>query len=339
MGNSKFYTLKKSDTQKFIESLAGKMKVFAPVKDGPDYNFKRINPGEKVNLDGYSNTEFPPRQIFLPEGETILEFGKGKISEKLPVSKAAIFGIRPCDVHALLVLDRVMLGHDYFESHYKKRRENTLILALVCKEPGENCFCESMGTSSLVEAFDLLFTDQGDHFHVEVGTESGEKIVSQNSKLFSQTVDKAGKPETKCKKIMKTENLPEIMKQMRESKIWEDVAKRCVSCASCTFSCPTCFCFNLIHDTDISNLEKGKVKRELDYCMLLRYSRVAGGVVFREPRVERVKQFFYHKLVYGHENEGLFHCIGCGRCITECMAKIDITEEVKKIRDEYARKK
>ena len=73
--------------------------------------------------------------------------------------------------------------------------------------------------------------------------------------------------------------------------------------------------------------------------MLLRYSRVAGGNVFREPRKERVKQFFFHKLVYGKENEGKFHCVGCGRCITECMARIDITEEVKKVRDEHAKGK
>ena len=87
--------------------------------------------------------------------------------------------------------------------------------------------------------------------------------------------------------------------------------------------------------TNLSLFKKGKVTKEADYCMLLRFSRVAGGNVFREQRKERVKQFFYHKLVYGKENEGMHHCVGCGRCITECMAKIDITKETARVREEY----
>ncbi len=338
MGNAKFYILRKTDLQKFTDSVAKKMTLFAPVRKGRDFGFEKLPPGQAVDLEGYSNTAVPPRGLFLPEGEVLLEYGKGKVSEKMPSGSAAIFGIRPCDVHAIMVLDRVMLGHDYFEAHYKRRRESTLIFALVCNEPGENCFCDSMLTRELVESFDLMFTDQGDHFHVEVGSGKGEKVVEENARIFEPTVDKEAKPGKPCKKKVDISNLSDIMKARMDSKVWEDVAKRCVSCASCTFSCPTCYCFNLVHDADISDLKTGRVRRELDYCMLPRYSRVAGGAVFREPRAERVKQFFYHKLVYGPENEGRFHCVGCGRCITECMAGIDITDEIKKIRDDHAGK-
>jgi hypothetical protein len=339
MAKNKFYTLRKSDLQKFIDTLAKKMTVFCPVKDGKEYNFRKIKSGDKLNIDDYSNTEFPPRQMLLPEGETILEFSRGKAEETLPSEKAAIFGVRPCDVHALIVLDRVMLEHDYTEAHYRKRKANTLIVALACREACENGFCGSMGTSEISEGFDLLFTDQGKYYHINVGSEKGQKIVNGNGIFFKPANENAVNHEIGCKKEMNTENLRDIMLAMRESWIWDDVAKRCLSCASCTFSCPTCYCFDIVHDSDISDLQKGGVKRQMDYCMLPRFSRVAGGSVFREPRAERVRQFFYHKLVYGKDNEGKFHCVGCGRCITECMAKIDITVEVKRIRDEYAKKK
>jgi sulfhydrogenase subunit beta (sulfur reductase) len=335
MTRGKFYTLKKRDLQKFLDRLGRDFRVFAPVRDGGSWNFRRLESGEKVSLKGYLNTEFPPTRLFLPEMDVLLEYDGGKVSEKSPSSKSVVFGIRPCDTNALVVMDKVMLGHDHAESHYRKRRENTLILAVKCREPCENCFCESMGTDELYGGFDLLFTEHEDDFHVMVGSVEGAGIVAGNERLFIPCNRKARRRKLKMKKRLNTEDLPRIMLKMKDSKVWEDVARRCLSCASCTFSCPTCYCFNLLHEADIGNLKKGRVSREHDYCMLPRFSRVAGGVVFREPRKERVKQFFYHKLAYGKKREGMFHCVGCGRCITECMAGIDITEEVKKIRDEH----
>ena len=85
------------------------------------------------------------------------------------------------------------------------------------------------------------------------------------------------------------------------------------------------------HVSDLSNLKKGKVTRGMQYCMLKDFTRISGDYVFRLHRTDRVKQFFFHKLLYGLENEGKSHCVGCGRCITECMAGIDITEEAKKV--------
>jgi heterodisulfide reductase subunit C len=338
MEEGRFYTVSKPDLARLLGRLAKEMDVHVPVRNGKTHDYGLLKPGQAPDLEGYSNTQFPPRSILLPEGETLLEYDARGMRESLPQRKALIFGIRPCDVHALLVLDRVMLGHEYFETHYKARRENTLVFALACLEPGENCFCDSMGTRELVEGFDLLFTDRGDSYHVEAGSERGEAFIEGNKRVFMPTTEKVDAKVSRCRKSMDTSGLPEIMEKTRDSNVWKDLAKRCLSCASCTFSCPTCYCFSLVHDTGISDLKKGRVKRELDYCMLLRYSRIAGGAVFREDRAARIRQFFMHKLLYGKTNEGLFHCVGCGRCITECMAKIDITEEAGKLRKEYVRK-
>lgn len=330
-----YYFMEKKDFQKFVDILTARMAVYAPVKSGKDYNFSRLEKGQKIDLSGYENTEFPPKSILIPEGETLVKYDGNTICEVYDDEKKIIFGIRPCDVHAVMVLDKVMIGHGDIEMHYEERRKNTLIVALQCTEASENCFCESMDTYKLTEGFDLLFTEKGTKYHVEAGSPEGRKLIEAGGKLFCETTEKSVIAKPGCKKKLDTANLPDIMKRAAKSRIWHDVAERCLSCASCTFACPTCFCFNLKHEPDIADLRKGKVIREMDYCMLLRFSRVAGNYVFRQHRTERVKQFFYHKLVYGLENEGKQHCVGCGRCITECMAKIDITEEVAKVREKY----
>ncbi len=313
------------------------MTVFAPVRKGREFRFEKLKKKQKLDLNGYINTEFPPKSILMPEGEALVKYRKNTICEVFGDDKKAIFAIRPCDVHAMLLLDKVMMGHGDIEEHYEARRKNLIVIAMNCTEAGENCFCESMETDRLYGGFDLLFTENGNSYHVEAGSEEGRKIIDGSANLFRKSSGMSAKTKPGCTKKIDTAGLPELMKKAAKSSIWEDTAKRCLSCASCTFVCPTCYCFSLKHEPDVTDLKNGEVKREMDYCMLLRFSKVAGDYVFRQHRAERVKQFFYHKLVYGLENEGKSHCVGCGRCITECMAGIDITEEAAKVRKKYAK--
>ncbi|MEE9323249.1 MAG: 4Fe-4S dicluster domain-containing protein [Candidatus Aenigmarchaeota archaeon] len=338
MGESKFYVIKKSDFPKFIDSLLGKSKVIVPVRGEGGFNFGGVKSSKELNLSGYMNTEFPPKKFFIPDKEVLMEYEKGgKVKRNSAKEKAILFGIRPCDVHGLIVLDKVMLSEPV-DVFYKNMRDSILVFALNCKEAGENCFCESMGTCE-AEGFDLLFTEQGSEYHVEVGSDKGREII-EKFRMFKETGKEAEKAKLVFKKKIDTENLPEIMKDRFESKVWEETAnKRCLSCASCTSVCPTCYCFDVSHVNSIEKLGSGKIIREWNYCMLKPFTKVAGEMIFREPRVERVKQFFYHKLVYGKENQGKYHCVGCGRCISECMTSIDITEEVQKIREEYDKRK
>lgn len=338
MGVSKFFVIKKSDFPKFIDSLSRKFEILTPAREEKGFNFREMKSGKELDLEGYVNTEFPPKKFFIPDGEVLMEYEKGgKVKRKPAKGRKILFGVRPCDVHGLVVLDKVMMSEP-IDDFYKNRRDSFVVIALNCKETGENCFCESMETKEAKEGFDLLFTDQGNEYHVEVGSDKGFEVI-RKSRLFKNTNKEAGKAKLVFKKKMNTENLPEIMKDRFESKIWEETAnKKCLSCASCTSVCPTCYCFDVFHVNSIEKPGSGKIIREWSYCMLKPFTKVAGEMIFREPRAERVKQFFYHKLVYGKENQGKFHCVGCGRCITECMTGIDITEEVEKIRREHAKR-
>jgi ferredoxin len=338
MARSKFYVIRKSDFPKLIDKLREDYRFFAPVRENGEHNFREMKSGSEFDAKdcakSYVNVEFPEKKFFLPDGETLVEYGsKGKTVAFEAPPKSIVFGVRPCDTHALDVLDRVMLKNGHPDSFYAARRASTLVFALNCSKAGKDCFCESMGADVAVK-FDLLFTDSGSEFHVETGSAKGREIAKLP--LFRKTARKANAAKLVFRKKIDTRNLEKIMTLSFASPIWGDVANRCLSCGSCTNVCPTCYCFDMPHSKPIG---RGiKVKREWNYCMLRGFTRVAGGGVFREPRSERVKQFFYHKLAYGRKNQGKFHCVGCGRCIKECMTHIDITEEAAKIREEHERK-
>ena len=55
----------------------------------------------------------------------------------------AFIGVRPCDLRAIAIQDRVLAQPG---SRYAARRARLFIVAVNCTEPGETCFCASMGT-------------------------------------------------------------------------------------------------------------------------------------------------------------------------------------------------
>jgi len=320
------YLIKKNSFFKLIDRLSKDYEVIVPVKKGEDFNFQKIDSSKEINLDGYQNTRFSPKEFFLPKLETLFTFKKNrkiKISSNIPKEKRVIFGIRPCDVNSILVLDRIFTTN-YEDPIYIERRKNTILIALNCNKAGEYCFCGSLGTDSLREGFDFLLTDIGKQFFVEVGSENGEEIVEKNYDLFKWTKKKVDKPKLKFKRKVDTKNLVEVFNKGYNHKVWEQEAKRCISCAACTMVCPTCYCYDVQDITDVTG-KNGERVRNWNFCMLLNFTRVAGNNIFRENRTERLKQFVYHKLCYLKETDGVFLCVGCGRCIQSCIVDIDLT--------------
>ena len=58
----------------------------------------------------------------------------------------ALIGVRSCELHAIAIQDRVLLGGRYADRDYAARREDAFVVAVNCFEPGGTCFCVSMGT-------------------------------------------------------------------------------------------------------------------------------------------------------------------------------------------------
>jgi ferredoxin len=69
--------------------------------------------------------------------------------------------------------------------------------------------------------------------------------------------------------------------------------------------------------------------RQLDACQDLRFAEIYGAN-YRLRRASRLRQFVIHNLNYTSQY-GVIKTVGCGRCITWCPTKIDLTEMAKEI--------
>ena len=69
-----------------------------------------------------------------------------------------------------------------------------------------------------------------------------------------------------------------------------------------------------------------------DSCFTQSFSYIHGGSV-RTSAKARYRQWMTHKLASWIDQFGSSGCVGCGRCITWCPVGIDITEEVRAIRE------
>jgi Fe-S-cluster-containing hydrogenase component 2 len=128
------------------------------------------------------------------------------------------------------------------------------------------------------------------------------------------------------------DGLPSVLRRTLTSPRWEAVATRCLSCASCTLVCPTCFCSTVEDLTDVTGDHTERWAR-WDSCFTADFSYIHGGSV-RTSTASRYRQWLTHKLGTWHEQFGTSGCVGCGRCITWCPAAIDLTEEATALRRE-----
>lgn len=258
---------------------------------------------------------------------------------KTHVPKQAFIGVKACDLHAIHIQDRVMLGGRFQDPHYKLRRQNAFILALNCTAPGNNCFCSSMGAGPSVDSgFDLALTELEEIFVLEIGSELGSTVVSMTrwrpAGAFAmgqakQALDEANK---RINKKLDTRDLPQLLYDKLDAKRWDQVAARCLSCANCTMVCPTCFCTEVHEASDLTGTHAER-KRVWDSCFSLDFSHVHGGNI-RPMTRSRYRQWLTHKLASWIDQFGSSGCVGCGRCITWCPVGIDLTEEVEAIRRE-----
>jgi ferredoxin len=252
----------------------------------------------------------------------------------------AFLGVRPCDLRAIAIQDRVLAQPG---SRYAARRARLLIVAVNCTEPGETCFCASMGTGPGADAgYDLALTemlDEGDHhFVVEVGSQRGADVIE---KLPSEPADDLAvrgawsaveAAAGRMGRQMETSDLRELMADSYQAARWDDVAARCLTCGNCTMACPTCFCTAIEDTTDLTADHAERWER-WDSCFDLDFSYLHGGGV-RKSAKSRYRQWLTHKLGTWHDQFESSGCVGCGRCIVWCPAGIDLTEEVKALHAE-----
>ena len=254
--------------------------------------------------------------------------------------RTAFFGVRPCEVAAIKIQDRVLIGGKYADEDYLQRRESSFVIAVNCGEPAANCFCASMGTGPKVEdGYDLVLTEitGGTHrFVAEAGTDEGAELLAELPQqpaadadlTAAQTVTDAARE--KMGITLDRSDVHDLLLANLEHPRYDDVASRCLACTNCTLACPTCFCTTVDDANDLSGEADDRL-RSWDSCFTLQYSEMHGGGTRKETK-SRYRQWLIHKLSTWQDQFDTLGCVGCGRCITWCPVGIDIREEVAAIR-------
>ncbi len=254
----------------------------------------------------------------------------------------AFIGVRACELNAIAIQDKVLLGGPYVDPDYRARREGSFIVALNCSKAGGTCFCVSMNTGPKAEAgFDIALTEitdsSGHRFLVEAGSDTGRDLLAELPQHPASAGDVAAadvviaKTAASMGRQMPADEVRDLLMRNLEHPRWDEVASRCLSCANCTMVCPTCFCTSVEDSSDLTGAESSR-NRRWDSCFNMDFSYIHGGSVRPSTR-SRYRQWMTHKLATWHDQFGTSGCVGCGRCITWCPVGIDITEEVRAIRD------
>ena len=111
-----------------------------------------------------------------------------------------------------------------------------------------------------------------------------------------------------------------------DSPVWDELFKPCLACGTCTFVCPTCQCYDIKDYKTANGIQK---YRCWDSCMYSDFTMMAHGNN-RTSQLQRFRQRFMHKLVYfPANNDGMYSCVGCGRCVDKCPASANIIKVIK----------
>jgi len=254
-------------------------------------------------------------------------------------SRFAFLGVRPCDLRAIAIQDRVLGAPG---SRYAKRREATFIVSVDCTEPGETCFCVTAdGGPAAGDGADLSLTElAGDSYVAEARTPAGVAMLQRLSPRAA-TEGEASQARTAVEEAagrMGRQQPPvdlwSLLEGTREAAQWDDVAQRCLSCGNCTMVCPTCFCTTVKDTSDLTGDVAGRWQT-WDSCFDLDFSYLHGGPVRTSTR-SRYRQWLTHKLSTWHDQFGESGRVGCGRCIVWCPVGIDITTETNALAHEAA---
>jgi len=275
----------------------------------------------------------PPRQALWSQDATEAEYAPAPPE---PV-RYAFLGVRGCDLAAIAKLGTVLGEGAHPDGAFSRRRDGLFVIAVGCTEPGGLCFCASMGTGPAPgPGYDLALTeridDAGHRFVVEVGSKDGSSILDEvNHRVASERELAEAQEAVEAAAFHMGRQLPvqgvrELLRDSRESPLWQHVADRCLTCGNCTMVCPTCFCTTTEDVTDLTGEHVERSERWAS-CFELDFSYLHGGSI-RTSGVSRYRQWITHKLSTWYDQFGSSGCVGCGRCIAWCPVGIDITAEV-----------
>lgn len=340
------YYISEIDFGRILDKLITRAEVYAPKKEEERLFYSKVTPENKGQIV-YNGPRavLPIKSFFFAPRESVGEyFGDGQKADSS--TSKVIIGVAACDVRALKGLDEVFLKGDIKDPFYVESREKNLVISTDCKSCWPSCFCTLIGFDPHPEdGFDLNLSKIHAGFLVEVGSKKGEALYQEFRFFFREATpeelsqkerdrNSAKRQVTDSNARFKFKNpLHRIVHDTLGFDAWRDITRDCVECGACNFSCPTCTCFLLFDKRKDVVSERIKI---WDACLKAQYARVAGGANPRPKYFERLNNRYQCKFDYMHERHNMYTCVGCGRCIDGCMAKIDMREALTRLEADLA---
>ena len=339
--------ISKEDFDSFVSSIINddSLNVIGVKSKGDKFAFGTLESASDLRLD-YDVTLLPPKKYFFPQRETLVTYDVATgfaAKDPADLKSTVMLGVHPYDIAALLQMDEIF-RETKSDPYYFEKRKSSIIIGVNIQNMSERCFAPQMGCATIENGYDLMLTDLGNRYAINIGSQKGEELLEKYAKnvkdALARDVQLAGQKKQEIMNMSQqefdfpTELIPEMLsKTYGQNGFWEEHSEKCLSCGSCVLVCPTCYCFDVKDDPDLS-LKEGERIRTWDGCMLEDFAKIASGENFRPTRPTRYRHRYFKKGKYLFDRFGFVSCVGCGRCSSNCLP--DIANPVDLFNDMYS---
>ena len=326
-----------SGLNELFAAISAREKLYIPADNKGQAQFLPYIEG--MEMTKALNTVRSAKDLFFPQTENLVGFQvSGKeisvVETRDPGEPFVIFGVRACDARSFEILDRVFLS-DPVDTFYQSRREHGTVVTLSCSQPEETCFCGVFGIDPANPGGDVSCWIAGGEMFLQSNTEKGAALVDSLGMLQDAAEADVERTKIAAQAIMKKLPLAglslegfdggHLLERFNDPR-WAKLSESCLGCGTCTFVCPTCQCY------DIKDFDTGHGVQRFrcwESCMYSDFTQMSAGQP-RTSQLERFRQRFMHKLVYfPSNNDGVYGCVGCGRCLAKCPISMNIVKVVK----------
>ncbi|MFW9923690.1 MAG: hypothetical protein ACFFDW_10440, partial [Candidatus Thorarchaeota archaeon] len=162
--------ISRQDLPKLVDSLVNDFIVIAPTYDKNVPTLSEVKNSSEVEFKIMFEEKLPmlpPKKVFLAPNQTVFHYSLkegitqecGDVADMLYNKDIVIFGVSPCDITGVGVLDRIFKDN-YGDDVFLQLRAKAIIIGMNCLDHCyENCFCETMGSNDPKSGFDIMLTE------------------------------------------------------------------------------------------------------------------------------------------------------------------------------------
>ncbi|MHB8810678.1 MAG: 4Fe-4S dicluster domain-containing protein [Desulfobulbaceae bacterium] len=336
--------LQKDHLLPLLRKLGKSSRLVAPVRNRfGDIFFTEIEDLDAAAIDLENQSQTSLKSFFLPQSETLCRYVTGRNPEsgrleysfhaQLPPEVPTVyFGVRSCDLFAVMYTDLVFRQASEKDVYYSRRRADAVFISIGCARPYANCFCNATRSGPFLDAgFDLQLTDLGDRWFVQIGRPRGVRLIEEWPAFFTPATEADKKAQFQVElearglfaRHVHVDLAVKLLQELPDhAPVFAELSRRCQDCGGCAYICPTCTCFTI---TDLrQDDEIGERRRCWDACTYSGFTRMAGDSNPVDGESQRIRKRFLHKLLHDVRKHGRPSCVGCGRCVGMCFGGVDI---------------